>query len=95
MRRFRLSREADVDITNIYARIAEEDLRTATLAVDRIEKTIESVCLFPQMGKETARPGVWVFGGGGRSPFRITYRFDDAFVEVVRVFRASRQHVQY
>jgi len=94
MRRYKFSREADADLAAIHTHINEQDPATAALAIDRIQGTVERLCIFPQMGKETKRANVWVFGGSGRSPFRITYQFDDDTVIVKRVFRTQRQHIQ-
>lgn len=86
---------AKADLTAIYDHIFQQDPPTAALIVDRIELTVESVCVFPQIGKLTNRPDIWVFGGSQKMPFRITYRFDDEILTVVRIFRASREHTQF
>lgn len=95
MRRYSFTTRAKADLANIHRHIFDQDPTTATLVGERIQETVKSLCTFPQMGKETTRPGCWVFGGSGRSPFRITYRFDDENVIVLRVFRTCRQHIQY
>lgn len=95
MRRFRFSARAEADLVDIHTRINEQDPATALLVLDRIQSTVESLCLFPSMGKETKRSGTWVFGGSGKSPFRITYQFDDETVTVQRVFRAKRRAIQF
>lgn len=95
MRRFEFAAEADDDLIAIHAHVFEQDPATAALVVDRIEATIESLCVFPRMGKKTARTNVWFFGGSGKSPFRISYRFDDQTLIVLRVFRSSRDQRQF
>lgn len=90
MRRFEFSVEADADLIAIHEHVFAQDPSTAGLVVDRIEATAEALCVFPRMGKQTARTNVWVFGGSGKSPFRIAYRFDDQTLFVLRVFRSSR-----
>ena len=93
MRRSKLSPEADADLSAIHSYIFDQDPATAALAIDRIEATIESLCVFPQIGKQTTRPNTWVFGGTGKSPFRVTYRFDEEVLIVLRIFRHSRENV--
>lgn len=95
MRRSSFTPKADADLVAIHTHINDQDPATAALVVDRIQATIERLCIFPQIGKETKRTGTWVFGGSGKSPFRITYRFDNDTVTVLRVFRAQRQHIQF
>ena len=95
MRRYSFAPRAKADLADIHQHIFDQDPTTATLVGERIQETVKSICVFPQMGKETAHPGRWVFGGSGRSPFRIAYRFDDEQVVVLRVFRASRQGVEF
>ena len=95
MRRYRYTPRADADLSAIHAHIHDQDPATAVLVVKRIKETVEALCVFPAMGKEIGRADVWVFGGTGKSPFRITYRFDDQTVTVLRIFRAKRQHIQF
>jgi len=95
MRRFEYTDAAKQDLAKIHERIVQQDAVTASLVVDRIEETIQSVCVFPQMGKLTKQSSVWVFGGSRKCPFRITYRFDDEVVSVVRIFRAKRESIQF
>ena len=95
MRQFRYSARAKRDLAEIHGHVFVQDAMTASLVVDRIEETIRSVCVFPQIGKETGVQGVWVFGGAAKSPFRITYSFNDERVSVVRIFRAQRAHIQH
>ena len=94
MRRFEYAPRADADLVAIYEHIATQDPSTAVLVIDRIEETVDQLCIFPRMGKPTAKPEIWVFDGSRKSSFRITYRFDDEMVTVVRIFRASRQTIQ-
>ena len=95
MRRPNYASCAKVDLTAIFERILLQDPPTAGLVVDRIEQTVDSICVFPQIGKPTNRSDIWVFGGSQKSPFRITYRFDNESVTVIRIFRASREHIQF
>lgn len=95
MRQFEFAPAADADLVKIHQRIFEQDAATTSLVVDRIEETVESVCVFPQIGKQTKRPSVWVFGGTPKNPFRITYQFDDETVTVLRIFRASRRDIHF
>ena len=95
MREIKFLPRAKADIDEIYERILDQDPSTAALVVERIEATVERLCVFPQMGRETKRSQTWVFGGSGKSPFRITYRFDGQTVTVLRIFRAKRQHIQF
>ena len=83
------------DLRAIHDHIFDQDPTTAGLVIERIETIIDSLCVFPQIGKETKRPNTWVFGGSGKSPFRITYRFTEETVTVLRVFRAQRQQVHF
>ena len=94
MRRFEYSAHADADLIAIHAYIHDQDPATAVLVVGRIKETVESLCVFPAMGKPIGRDDAWVFGGSGKSPFRITYRFDDEAVTILHIFRAQRRHVQ-
>ena len=84
---------AKADLREIYDHIFSQDPTTAGITIDRIEATIDSLCVFPQIGKESQRPNIWVFGGSGKSPFRISYRFDDETLTVLRVFRHARKKV--
>ena len=95
MRALEYAPQAKADLHDIYSRILDQDPNTAALVVERIEATAERLCVFPQMGKETRKRQVWVFGGSSKSPFRITYSFNDETVTVLRVFRANRQHIQF
>ena len=95
MRRPNLVPSAQADLRAIYDHIFDQDPTTAALVIERIETVIDSLCVFPQIGKQTTRRHTWVFGGTGKSPFRITYRFTDETVTVLRVFRAQRQDVQF
>ncbi|WP_299735276.1 type II toxin-antitoxin system RelE/ParE family toxin [uncultured Roseobacter sp.] len=95
MRRFEFAPSANADLVEIHERIAQQDAVTASLVAGRIEETVESLCVFPEMGKQTKREGVWVFGGTARNPFRVTYRFNKNTVTVMRIFRASRNDIQF
>ena len=95
MRRYEFSEAADADFDAIVGRISVDDPITAQAVAKRIKSSIEAVCGFPYIGKETARKGVFVFGGRKKTPFRITYTFTDSTVFVTRIFRASREHIQF
>lgn len=95
MRVFEYTRRAKADLDDIYTRILEQDPSTAALVVERIENAAERLCVFPRMGKSIGHANVWVFGGSRKSPFRITYRFDDETVTVLRIFRANRKQIQF
>jgi len=95
MRKYKLTGPAKTDLNDIYNHILKQDPATAILVTDRIRETIGQICVFPRMGKLTTRPTIWMFGGSGKSPFRITYRFNDETVTVLRIFRSSRKAIQF
>lgn len=94
MRKFEFSGKAKSDLTEIYGHIFEQDALTASLIVGRIEETVNSLCVFPKIGKRTTKLGVWVFSGSRKFPFRIAYRFDEDRVTILRIFRVSRENVR-
>lgn len=91
MRKVEYSLRSQADVEDIFNWVAQQDGPTAILVVDRIEETVLNVATFPQMGKTTAKSGVFVFGGSRKHPFRIIYRFSNERLTVVRVFRSQRQ----
>ncbi|WP_299366767.1 type II toxin-antitoxin system RelE/ParE family toxin [uncultured Tateyamaria sp.] len=95
MRKVEYTERAQADIEDIFDWVAQQDGPTAILVVDRIEETVLNVATFPQMGKVTTKQGVFLFGGSRKHPFRITYRFSNERLTIVRVFRSNRRSVQY
>ena len=94
MLRFEYSGKAKSDLTEIYDHIFEQDALTASLIVDRIEETVNSLCIFPEIGKRTTKLDVLAFGGSRKCPFRIAYRFDEDRVTILRIFRTRRENVR-
>lgn len=94
MRKFEYSGSAKSDLSEIYDHIFQQDALTASLIVDRIEETINSLCIFPEIGKETSKHDVWLYKGSRKCPFRIAYRFDKSRLTILRIFRTSREDVR-
>ena len=95
MRRFEYTAIARRDLAEIHERIFDQDQTTAALVVDRIQNIVESISTLPTMGKPVGQAGNWVIGGSPKSPFRITYRFNEDCVFIVRIFRARRKNIQF
>lgn len=95
MRRYEFSESASIDLAEIQAHIYNQDPSTATAVLKRIRESIEAVSTFPEIGKETARPGVYSFGGTPKQPFRFTYRFTEEMVTVIRIFRSTRAQTHF
>ena len=95
MRQLHLTEEAIADLREISRYIAQDDPATANGVIERIEESIEAVQMFPGLGKPARKAGILVYGGSKNQPFRFTYRLVAQRFEVMRVFRGSRNGVQF
>ena len=77
------------------ARIKADDPTAAQTVARRFRTSVETVCLFPSTGRPTDVDGIFVFGGTPKQPFRFTFKVEEDRIRVLRVFRASREHIQY
>jgi plasmid stabilization system protein ParE len=87
----RWSPQSVLDLDGIHAYIAEDSSAYADLTVQRIIHAVERRREFPTLGRivpERREPDLREVILG---PFRVVYRHHEAAVEIVTVFRASRQ----
>jgi toxin ParE1/3/4 len=85
------SPQAARDLESIRAYIAEDSARYAELVVGRLVSVVERLGAFPESGRivpELNRPEIREVIA---SPYRVVYRRRRDSVEIVTVFRASRE----
>ena len=80
-----------LDLEGIRAYVAQDSPRYAQLVVQRIVAAVERLEAFPESGRvvpELDRPEIREVIV---TPYRVVYRYRGEAVEVVTVFRSSRQ----
>jgi toxin ParE1/3/4 len=89
MNRYRLSHQAELDLEDIWAYLAQKDNLTADLMVAKILNKFPMLAQFPDMGyerddlTETMR-------GFPVKPYIVFYRRTDIGIEIFRVLHHSR-----
>jgi toxin ParE1/3/4 len=78
------------DLESIRAYIAKDSVRYADLVVQRIISAVERLASFPESGRTVPERNNPEIREVIVRPYRVVYRFR-AGVEIVTVFRASRQ----
>jgi plasmid stabilization system protein ParE len=89
------SPQAVRDIDSIRAFIAQDSPAYAELEARRIVAAVERLQLFPESGRMVPERRDTAIREVVASPYRIVYRLRGDVVEVVTVFRASRQFPDY
>ena len=79
------------DLKSIRAYIAEDSPRYADLVVGRIMKVVERLAAFPESGRKVPERNDPEIREVIERPYRVVYRLRTGMVEVVTVFRGSRQ----
>jgi len=79
------------DLKSIRAYIAEDSPRYAELVVGRIVKVVERLAAFPESGRKVPERNDPEIREVIERPYRVVYRLRTGTVEVVAVFRGSRQ----
>ena len=85
------SLQAIRDIESIRAFIAQDSPAYAELEARRILAAVERLQLFPESGRLVPERGDTAIREVVASPYRIVHRLREGVVEIVTVFRASRQ----
>jgi plasmid stabilization system protein ParE len=89
----RWTRQAIVDVDNIYDFIATSSPRGARAIVDRIDRAIMSLTVHPRMGRPGRVPGSRELVVP-RTRFIVAYRLRGQAVEVLGVIHAARRWPQ-
>ena len=85
------SPQALSDLKSIRTYIAEDSPRYADLVVGRIIKAVERLAAFPESGRKVPERDDPEIREVIERPYRVVYRLRTGTVEVVTVFRGSRQ----
>jgi toxin ParE1/3/4 len=89
MNRYRLSRQAELDLEDIWAYLAQKDNLAADLMVAKILNKFPMLAQFPDMGYERDE-----FTESMRSfpvkPYIVFYRKIDIGIEIFRILHQSR-----
>jgi toxin ParE1/3/4 len=83
--------QAVEDLEAIREYIARDSDHYARLVIERLIESVEQLRRFPQSGRVVPELGNPSVREVIRPPYRIVYRFRSEVVEVLTVFRASRQ----
>lgn len=84
------SPQAIDDVLGIQAYIRTDSERFADLVVRRIVASVERLALFPESGRMVPERRDPEIRGGILRPFRV-YRYRGSVLEIVTVFRGSRE----
>lgn len=95
MRSYKLAPKAKADLQKIYDHIVADDPQTAKAVMQRIDLLVMTIRQFPGVGKPTQRAGIYIFGGSAKTPFRITFACTNDEITIIRVFRATREHILF
>lgn len=79
------------DLRSIRAYIAEDSPRYADLVVGRIVKAVERLVVFPESGRMVPERNDPEIREVIEKPYRVVYRVKSGAVEIVTVFRGSRE----
>lgn len=89
MNRYRLSRQAEIDLETIWAYFAEQDDIAADLMLSKILNKLPMLAQFPEMGRQRED-----LAASMRSfpikPYIVFYRRMDIGIEIFRVLHQSR-----
>lgn len=85
------SPQAIDDVLGIQAYIRPDSERYADLVVRRIVASVERLALFPESGRMVPERRDPEIREVILRPFRIVYRYRGSVVEIVTVFRGSRE----
>lgn len=85
------SPQAIRDVESIRAFIAQDSPSYADLEARRIVAAVERLRTFPESGRQVPERPSAAIREIIQPPYRIVYRLRDEIVEIVTVFRASRQ----
>jgi len=89
--RLRWSPRSADDLTSIHAFVSQDSPQYADLIVRRIVSAAGSLTRFPESGRIVPEVGEPQLRELIVRPFRLVYRVKPGLVEVVTVFRSSRQ----
>lgn len=89
MGRYRVTKRAETDMLEIWAYIAEVDMRSADQLAERFSKRMEQLAAFPESGmlRDDVRPGLRC---SSLEPYSIFYRIVEDEVEIVRIIHGAR-----
>jgi toxin ParE1/3/4 len=87
--RYRLTRQAEADVLEIWLYVAEDSIEAADRLVDRFTKTYEILAAQPHSGTklDRYRPGLRCFSVGD---YAIFFTPTDDGIEVYRVLHGAR-----
>ena len=85
------SPQAADDIAGIQTYISADSVQYAELVVRRIMARVEQLATFPDSGRVVPERHVAAIRELVVRPYRIVYRFQGSAVEIVTVFRGTRE----
>ncbi|MCG9893771.1 MAG: type II toxin-antitoxin system RelE/ParE family toxin [Thermosynechococcaceae cyanobacterium MS004] len=89
MNRYRLSRQAEIDLETIWAYFAEQDDIAADLMLSKILNKLPMLAQFPEMGRQR-EDLVASMRSFPIKPYIVFYRRMDIGIEIFRVLHQSR-----
>lgn len=88
------SPEALSDLQAIHTYVSEDSARYADLVVRRIVAAVEQLGRYPESGRIVPERDDRALREVVVAPYRVVYRARENLVEIVTVFRSSRQFPQ-
>jgi toxin ParE1/3/4 len=86
----RFTRKAQANLGAIFRHVSADNPEVAATLVLRIERLIEKLALYPQLGRRTEPPGRRVLTVPG-IPYRVFYRITENEIRILTVRHTSRR----
>ena len=89
MNRFKISRQADIDLEDLWLYLTQNDSLAADLFLAKIVNKFPMLAQFPEMGKSRndLSEGLRNFPV---KPYIIFYRYREDYIEIIRILYQSR-----
>lgn len=95
MNKVRYTQAAQRDLTEAWLFIAEDNLAAADLLIDKIERDIDKLATYPQLGRLRAELAQNLRSCPTTTPYILYYLTDDSSVTIIRILHHSRDIDQH
>ena len=91
MLKARYTKKAVSDLVQAYEYISGDSQQNAEMIIARIEKAVNSLCLYPDIGRKGRKDTTREFVVSG-TPFILVYRHNANYLRILTVLHRARQY---